>query len=251
MTAGSVVPAGVAEVARTLPRVGVRRFAVRLPHPRQRGRWVPVLGPLDLDLGPGATVVTGPSGAGKTMLVRALSGLLPAGAQTTGTLAAELAGQAYELTRLSAHGWQRLRGRHLGVLTAEAGFTATRTVAAQLREATPGVDLPALAARVALSPDRFDRRPDQLSGGELRRAALAAAVAADPEVLLCDEPTAGLDPATAYAIAAAIGARAAAGALVLVVTHDPAVARVVGEYAAAGSGARVIGLADGLIQPGA
>lgn len=221
-------------------RVSVRGFAVRLPDPRRRGHWLPVLGPLNLDLAPGATVVSGPSGAGKTMLVRALAGLLPAGAQNTGTLRAEFAGEAYDLTRIGARTWRRLRGRQIGTLTAEATFTPTRTIAAQLREVAPGLDPAALAARVSLPADRFDRRPDQLSGGELRRATLAVALAGDPAVLLCDEPTAGLDPATASAIAELIARRAATGRVVLVVTHDPAVAEVVG--------GRQVELVDGVVR---
>jgi ABC-type methionine transport system ATPase subunit len=70
-----------------------------------------------------------------------------------------------------------------------------------------------------------DRRPDQLSGGEQQRCAVAVAVANDPEVLFADEPTGELDEATATEVFGALrDINAELGVTIVVVTHDPAVA---------------------------
>jgi putative ABC transport system ATP-binding protein len=71
---------------------------------------------------------------------------------------------------------------------------------------------------------RAHARPDQLSGGELARAGLAVALANDPPVLLADEPTGELDEATAARVLGLLRERAAAGAAVLVATHDAGIA---------------------------
>ncbi len=82
-----------------------------------------------------------------------------------------------------------------------------------------------------------DRRPDQMSGGEQQRAAIAVALANEPEVLLADEPTGELDTATAAEVFGALErANADLGVTVLIVTHDPAVSSVV---------RRVIAIRDG------
>ena len=68
------------------------------------------------------------------------------------------------------------------------------------------------------------RRPDQMSGGEQQRVAIAVALANSPRVLLADEPTGELDSATAASVFGALQtANAELGVTVLVVTHDPAV----------------------------
>src|SRR6201999_541211 len=85
--------------------------------------------------------------------------------------------------------------------------------------------------------DCLQRRPDQLSGGEQQRAAIAVALANEPKVLLADEPTGELDTATAAEVFAALRtANAELGVTVLIVTHDPAVSAQV---------RRVIAIRDG------
>jgi ABC-type lipoprotein export system ATPase subunit len=76
--------------------------------------------------------------------------------------------------------------------------------------------------------DCLHRRPDQLSGGEQQRAAIAVALVNDPKVLLADEPTGELDTATAAEVFGALRrANSELGVTVLIVTHDPAVSSVV------------------------
>jgi putative ABC transport system ATP-binding protein len=81
--------------------------------------------------------------------------------------------------------------------------------------------------------DRADRRPDQLSGGEQQRCAVAVALANDPEVLFADEPTGELDEATAVDVFGALRTvNAELGVTVVVVTHDQAVSAQVGRAVA-------------------
>jgi phospholipid/cholesterol/gamma-HCH transport system ATP-binding protein len=76
-------------------------------------------------------------------------------------------------------------------------------------------------ALVGLPPDAADKFPSELSGGMIKRAALARALALDPEVLFLDEPTSGLDPIGAGEFDDLIGTlQATLGLTVFMVTHD-------------------------------
>ncbi len=95
----------------------------------------------------------------------------------------------------------------------------------------------ALLKRVGLGP-RADHRPSQLSGGEMQRVAIARALSLDPPVLLADEPTGNLDSATGREILTLLRGTATEGRTLVLVTHDPAVAR---------QADRVVTMADGTI----
>lgn len=183
----------------------------------------------DLDLPAGsATAVVGTSGVGKTTLLHALVGRRPAAAGTLllhGTplpaatqhrgrdqlCAVQLAGQSAvdELNPVQRVG--RAVARPLTVLH---GLDR----AAALAEAQ------AVLAAVGLPPGIAARRPHMLSGGQRQRAVLARALAARPDVLLLDEPTASLDPDTARSVLDLLDRIRETGAAILAVTHDPAVA---------------------------
>jgi ABC-2 type transport system ATP-binding protein len=147
---------------------------------------------LDLALGTGVHGLLGPNGAGKTTLVRALATVLrPAG----GTLS--LLGQTVN-GRIDL---RELR-RQIGYLPQEFGFYRRFTVRefveylAWLKEMPPA-EVPGAVQRAIERlglTDRADHRMKTLSGGMVRRAGIAQAIVNDPQILLLDEPTAGLDP---------------------------------------------------------
>ncbi|GAA1136669.1 ABC-2 type transport system ATP-binding protein [Kitasatospora gansuensis] len=148
---------------------------------------------LDLSLGIGAHGLLGPNGAGKTTLIRALATVLrPAGGEL------ELLGKS-----MSGLGDLRALRRRIGYLPQEFGYYKRFTVRefveymAWLKE-VPKADIPGAVQRaverVGLA-DRADHRMKTLSGGMVRRAGIAQAIVNDPDLLLLDEPTAGLDPA--------------------------------------------------------
>ncbi|MFI7023084.1 ATP-binding cassette domain-containing protein [Micromonospora sp. NPDC049900] len=155
------------------------------------GRYVAVDG-VDLDLGAGVHGLLGPNGAGKTTLIRALATVLP---PHHGRL--RLLGQPME-------GRPDLRAvrRALGYLPQEFGYYPRFTVAefveymAWIKDVPRGRRRRAVrnaVERVGLA-DRADSRLKALSGGMLRRAGIAQAIVNEPELLLLDEPTVGLDP---------------------------------------------------------
>ncbi|MDL5201622.1 ABC transporter ATP-binding protein [Streptomyces sp. ALI-76-A] len=165
---------------------------IRVTGLRVRHRRTVALDSVDLDFAPGVHGLLGPNGAGKTSLIRVLATVAaPAG----GTV--ELLGADVRDRRERA----AVR-RRLGYLPQEfgyyPGFTVREFVAyvAWLKE-MPAAGTPAAVeravARVGLA-DRIDAKVKTLSGGMVRRVGIAQAIVNDPDVLLLDEPTAGLDP---------------------------------------------------------
>lgn len=177
----------------------------------------PVVGPISLEVAPGEVVaLLGPSGAGKTTLLRGIAGLVPgqgtvrAHGQEVGALAPEARGIVY------LHQTPRLFP-HLDVIG---------NVAFPLR--LRGISRPSAHRRAADLLERVHlaklaTRPIAgLSGGERQRVALARAMAADPRVLLLDEPFAALDPSLRSELRATLEALLLeeTGPATLLVTHD-------------------------------
>jgi putative ABC transport system ATP-binding protein len=168
--------------------------------------------------------VSGPSGSGKSTLLACLAGLdEPDG----GTV--EVAGE--RLSRRPEDERARLRGHHIGVLYQDSNLVGHLSLEANiaLAQRVSGADTGADWRRELLDACGVARRahalPSQLSGGELARGGLAVALAADPGVLLADEPTGELDEDSARRIVGLLHARADSGTAVLVVTHSDDVAR--------------------------
>jgi ABC-type lipoprotein export system ATPase subunit len=118
--------------------------------------------------------------------------------------------------------WQQTSRNLLPYLTAQQNVTLPMQLAGTSRRPrnARAADLLGILGIAGCA----DRRPDKMSGGEQQRAAIATALANEPEVLLADEPTGELDSATARDVFAALQtANTELGATVLIVTHDPAV----------------------------
>jgi phospholipid/cholesterol/gamma-HCH transport system ATP-binding protein len=179
---------------------------------------------LDLDLWRGEVLgFVGASGAGKSVLTRTILGLQP---KRAGVI--EVDGQDLDQLPLA----ERTRvDRGWGVLFQQgalfSSLTVRQNVEAPMREhldISPGLrsELAMLKLRlVGLPPDAADKLPSELSGGMVKRAALARALALDPGVLFLDEPTSGLDPISAGAFDELISTlQATLGLTVFMVTHD-------------------------------
>lgn len=153
----------------------------------------------------GCVALQGPSGGGKSLLLRALADLDPA----EGIV--RLNGEPRESMRADL--WRR----RVAMVPAESGWWADQ-VAAHFPDA---VDPAPLLAAVDL-PEAAEWEVARLSTGEKQRLALARALALEPAALLLDEPTAALDAAATARVEALLTARQAAGAAILLVTHDAA-----------------------------
>jgi lipoprotein-releasing system ATP-binding protein len=206
-------------------------------------RRVEVLRGVDLDIAPGELVaVVGPSGSGKSTLLHLLGGLDVPDAGTV-----SVAGQ--DLARLSGSALARFRNRTLGFVfqfhQLLPDFTALENVmlpgriaGREPREAAAAAHR--LLAEVGLE-ERLDHFPNQLSGGERQRVALCRALLLEPPLLLADEPTGNLDPATGEQVFELLRSMALRhGTTMVLVTHNPELARRC---------SRVYSLADGLLAP--
>jgi len=158
---------------------------------RRFGRNLAVAG-VDLETGPGVFGLLGPNGAGKTTLLRMMATVITPSAGTLRLLGRDP----------GSYGPRREIRRRLGYLPQSLGYFPGFTVAefveyfALLKDMPPGQVPRAVAAaieRVGLG-DRARAKLRTLSGGMLRRAGIAQAIVNDPDLLLLDEPTAGLDP---------------------------------------------------------
>jgi tungstate transport system ATP-binding protein len=165
----------------------------------------------------GITVILGPNGAGKSLLLRLIHGLLE---PTEGVILWGNAPMDNAIRRRQAMVFQRpvlLRRTAAANITYALGLRGLARSERRSR-ALRALELAGLAHH-AITPARV------LSGGEQQRLCLARALSLDPEVLLLDEPTASLDPASTLAIERLlIGARHC-GIKVIVVTHDVGQAR--------------------------
>lgn len=194
--------------------ISVRQLAVTFGG-RGRRNAVHALQPLDLDLPAGRIVgVLGPNGSGKTTLLRVLAGVQP---PTAGS-ATVLGERAHAPGLRCRVAFQPEGPLPLGTLSA-GDFLAW--VGAELGLANAESDARAHALLRRLDLAHTGRRwLRTFSTGMQKRLALAAALLADPEVLLLDEPTAGLDPFGSALVMQILRERAAAGALVLMASHQ-------------------------------
>ena len=192
------------------------------PRARKGSRLFTAVHPLDLALSEGQlTVITGHSGSGKSTLLNMLAGML---APTAGTVAVE----GTDLYRLADRELSRLRNERIGFIP--QGHTALRSLSVLENVLLPsvlygGADLPRSRAEELLETvglsDLAEAKPQELSGGELRRMAIARGLLMEPSIVLADEPTAGLDSANTGVVLRLLREAADRGAAVLIVTHEP------------------------------
>ena len=179
---------------------------------------------VSLAVQPGEIVaVTGPSGSGKSTLLALLAGLDDPDGGTVW-----IGGE--RLSRRAEEARARIRARRVGVLyqlgnlVGHLDLAGNVRLAQRLRDDGAATPVRKILDSVGLGA-RASALPHELSGGESARAGLAVALANDPDVVLCDEPTGELDGAAAERVLVLLRQRAAAGAAVVVVTHSERVAR--------------------------
>lgn len=222
-----------APLASTAPLLSVRDLSAR------HGRHPAVIG-VTLDLAPGGCLaLVGPSGGGKSTIARCLVGLHE---PTTGRITLDgdrLAGHHRHRTRPQRRAVQLVAQDTVGALNPRETVRAALTRAIRLADSPEKVS--DLLERVRLPETVADRRPSALSGGERQRVTLARALAARPQVLVCDEITSALDPETGAAVLDLLTElRRADDLAVLLVTHDlDAVVRVADDVAVLAEGAIV------------
>jgi len=198
-----------------------------------------VLNGVSLTLERGESVaIIGPSGAGKSTLLNLLNGLLQ---PERGFL--EVFGRDSAL--LTESDWAELRRTRIATLFQDGNLIPTLTVSRNIafRAGLAGLDQhqgKALLAHLDIA-DTANRYPEEISGGQRQRAALACAFAMEPELILADEPTGSLDYATAQRVAPlffdAIRERALGA---LIVTHNPELAQRCD---------RILELREGVLRP--
>ena len=166
------------------------------------------------------TLVSGHSGSGKSTLANMLAGILT---PTAGHVRLD----GTDLYSLRDEERSRLRNERIGLVP--QGHTALRALTVLDNVLLPSIlysrdEAPADRARELLAAvglgDLADAAPTELSGGELRRMAIARALLMDPAIVIADEPTAGLDSANATAVLTLLRDAADRGAAVLVVSHE-------------------------------
>lgn len=184
----------------------------------------PVLNDLSLDIYRGEILgFVGASGSGKSVLLRTILGLNKKQGGTIKLFGADV-DQVKDLDRMHID-------MRLGVLFQHGALFSSLTVRENIQvPMREYLDLPAklmdeLASvkldLVGLPRDALEKYPHQLSGGMIKRAALARALALDPEVVFLDEPTSGLDPIGAAEFDELVGKlRDTMGLTVYMVTHD-------------------------------
>ena len=186
---------------------------------------VNVLRGVDLSVAAGEAVgLVGPSGAGKSTLM-----MIAAGLETPSAGSVRVAGR--DLIGLDEDALARFRRQHVGIVF--QAFRLVPTMSALENVAIP-LELAGRAdafeaaeaalGRVGLAA-RVSHYPDQLSGGEQQRVAVARAFVAGPRLLLADEPTGNLDGTTGAAVMDLLMERKAIhGTTLMLITHDPVLA---------------------------
>ena len=212
---------------------------------------------LSYQLAPGEVVaMVGESGSGKSAAAMAVIGLLPEYATVTGSALLE----GRELLGMSDTEMSRIRGLRIGTVFQDpmSALTPVYTVGDQIAEAirvhNPEVNKTAARQRavelldlvgIAQAETRAPAFPHELSGGERQRVVIAIAIANDPDLIICDEPTTALDVTVQAQILEVLKtARDVTGAGVLIITHDLGVVAEFADRALVMYAGRAVEVAD-------
>ena len=208
------------------PVLAVRGLVAGYGRVRDGVPLVPVLRDIDLTIGRGASLgVIGESGCGKSTLARVVAGLLP---MARGEM--RLGGETLPPS-VAERTPDQLRRVQLVFQSADAALNPTRPVRRilgrplaffrGLRGAALEAELRRLLDLVHLPPDTLGRLPGELSGGQKQRVNLARALAAEPDLILCDEVTSALDTVVGAAILALMDElRRGLGLSTMFISHD-------------------------------
>ena len=185
--------------------------------------------------------IMGPSGSGKSTLMHLMGALdTPSGGRAVfrGQDLRSLSDTQRSLLRRDRIGFVFQAFNLLPTLTAAENVALPLLLGGTSRRAARGRAEECLD-KVNLGP-RAGHFPDEMSGGEMQRVAVARALVADPEAVLCDEPTGNLDTATSREILSLLAALPEPGKrAVIMVTHDPT---------GASYGTRLVKIRDGLVE---
>ncbi|MEU7641965.1 ABC transporter ATP-binding protein [Streptomyces sp. NPDC039016] len=207
------------------PADGLRAHGLRVAF-THKGHTHEALKDADFHAPPGtSTGIIGPSGSGKTTLLRVLAGLQTPGAGTLTFNGQMLPPAARRRTRDHQRRIQLIPQNPLGALNPARTVGASIARPLQLHRVVAKAHVPdrvrTLLDDVGL-PEEFARRyPHELSGGQRQRASIARALATEPELLLCDEVTSALDPATTESVMALLTRlRTENGLTLVLVSHE-------------------------------
>jgi ABC-type lipoprotein export system ATPase subunit len=165
-------------------------------------------GPFDLSIPPGGLLaISGASGSGKSLFLRMIADLDPNQGEVTLNGAAR--------SGLAADEWRR----RTPYVAAESGWWTD--MAADHFDPKDRPRAQALAERLGVGREPFEGRVDRLSTGERQRLALVRGFMLNSPALLLDEPTGPLDPVSVEKVEELLKERAAAGAIIILASHDP------------------------------
>ncbi|MGC8719120.1 MAG: ABC transporter ATP-binding protein, partial [Thermodesulforhabdaceae bacterium] len=164
--------------------------------------------------------ILGESGSGKTLIALTLAGLLAGGVIVHhGVL--RFNNQRIDLAK--RRGLDKLRGHGILLIpqSSSGALHPYRSLRGQIKEANRKADVQHLLSTVGIDPLHASSRPNQLSGGMKQRALLAVALAIKPHLMILDEPTEGLDPATKWDMLLTLGSLIKSlETAVILITHD-------------------------------
>lgn len=191
-----------------------------------------------------ARVLVGRTGAGKSLIAKAVAGVPTPGVRVRGRLRTSTGGEQ-DLDATSPP-WRRVV--FLVPQEPAAALDPTASIGSQIAEVlrwrpARGRAVPSLAqaaAAVDLSDDDLRKLPYACSGGMLQRALIAMALVADAELIVCDEPTKGLDALRRDEVSVLLDRLKAAGPALCVITHDLALARAIGDDLTVLEGGRIV-----------